>query len=175
MADDADVAHALPRLHEHYARVNCDKFDGVLPPDFEIAFNPLLRRLTGHITYGWKLIEISLWHFRQYGFGDAVQTLEHEMLHLYLHVLGKPSGHNALFKEAARQLGIRVFHENAYPRNRATRHRYVYECPACGRMVFRKRAQQRHAIACGVCCRRVAGGAWDARFALKLIEKVKFA
>jgi len=172
---DADVDAALPRLYDHYARTNRDKFDDLLPPDFRIEFNPLLRRLTGRITYGWRLIEISLWHFRQYGLADAEQTLEHEMLHLYLHVLGRPSGHNAIFKEAARQLGIRVFHANAYPKNRATRHRYVYECPACGRMVFRKRAQERHAIACGVCCRRSAGGAWDARFALRLVEKVKFA
>ena len=172
---DADVDEALPLLYEHYARVNGDKFDDLLPPDYAIQFNPLLRRLTGRITYGVRLIEISLWHFRQYGFADAVQTLEHEMLHLYLHVLGKPSGHNALFKEAARQLGIRVFHANAYPKNRATPHRYVYECPECGRMVFRKRPQERHAIACGVCCRLRAGGAWDARFALRLIEKVRFA
>jgi predicted SprT family Zn-dependent metalloprotease len=172
---DADVEAALPFLFEHYASTNREKFDNVLPADYAIEFNPLLRRLTGRITYGWKLIEISLWHFREYGLSDAMQTLEHEMLHLYLHVLGKPSGHNTLFKEAARQLGIRVFHANAYPKNRAPRHRYVYECPACARMVFRKRPQDRHAIACGVCCRRVAGGAWDARFTLKLVEKVRFA
>jgi predicted SprT family Zn-dependent metalloprotease len=172
---DADVESALPRLYDHYAVINRDKFDAVLPADYRIEFNPLLRRLTGRITYGWKLIEISLFHFRQYGYADAVQTLEHEMLHLYLHTLGKPSGHSRLFQEVAKQLGIRVYHANPYPKNRAPRHRYVYECPACGRMVFRKRAQERHAIACGVCCRVVAGGAWDERFALRLVEKVKFA
>lgn len=172
---DADAEAALPRLYDHYVATNRDKFDDVLPRDYRIEFNPLLRRLTGRITYGWKLIEVSLFHFRQYGFDDAVRTLEHEMLHLYLHTLGKPSGHNRLFQEAARQLGIRVFHANPYPKNRATRHRYVYECPACGRMVFRKRAQERHAIACGVCCRLSAGGAWDPRFTLRLVEKVKFA
>ncbi|HEY1586532.1 MAG TPA: SprT-like domain-containing protein, partial [Polyangia bacterium] len=100
---DADVEAALPFLFEHYASTNREKFDNVLPADYAIEFNPLLRRLTGRITYGWKLIEISLWHFREYGLSDAMQTLEHEMLHLYLHVLGKPSGHNTLFKEAARQ------------------------------------------------------------------------
>jgi predicted SprT family Zn-dependent metalloprotease len=172
---DADADAALPLLLEHYRRINREKFDDVLPADYRIEFNPLLRRLTGRITYGWRLIEISLFHFRQYGLDDALQTLEHEMLHLYLHTLGRPSGHNALFKQAARTLGIRVFHANPYPKNRAPRHRYVYECPACGRMVFRKRPQDRHAIACGVCCRVVAGGAWDERFALKLVEKVKFA
>jgi predicted SprT family Zn-dependent metalloprotease len=171
----ADVEAALPLLYQHYARINGEKFDDLLPRDYTIAFNPLLRRLTGRITYGWKLIEIALWHFREYGLVDAVQTLEHEMLHLYLHVLGKPSGHNALFKEAAGQLSIRVFHANAYPKNRAPRHRYVYECPACGRMAFRKRHKERHAMACGACCRDSAGGAWDPRFTLKLLEKVKFA
>jgi predicted SprT family Zn-dependent metalloprotease len=172
---DADVAAALPRLYDHYAAANRNKFDGVLPFEYGIAFNPLLRRLTGRITYGMRLIEISTFHFREYGFADALQTLEHEMLHLYLHTLGQPSGHNALFKDVAGVLGIRVFHANPYPRNRAPRHRYVYECPSCARMVFRKRPQDRHAIACGVCCRSRAGGAWDPRFALKLVEKVRFA
>jgi predicted SprT family Zn-dependent metalloprotease len=171
----ADVEAALPLLYDHYARANREKFDELLPRDFTIVFNPLLRRLTGRITYRARLIEIALWHFREYGYADAVQTLEHEMLHLYLHVLGKPSGHNTLFKEAALQLGIRVFHVNAYPKNRAPRHRYVYECPACGRMAFRKRHKERHVMACGVCCRLQADGAWDERFALRLLEKVKFA
>jgi predicted SprT family Zn-dependent metalloprotease len=171
----ADVAAALPRLHEHYETTNRVKFDSVLPVEYGITFNPLLRRLTGRITYGQRLIEISTFHFRTYGYEDAVQTLEHEMLHLYLHTLRKPSGHNALFKETARALGIRVFHANDYPRNRAPRHRYVYECPSCRRMVFRKRPQDRHGIACGVCCRTLAGGAWDSRFQLTLLEKVRFA
>lgn len=170
-----DVAEALPLLREHYARINREKFDSLLPTDYELEFNPLLRRLTGRITYGMRLIEISAYHFRQYGYEDAVQTLEHELLHLYLHTLGKPSGHNALFKAAARDLGIRVFHANPYPQNRTPRHRYLYECPSCRRMVFRKRPQERHAIACGVCCRELAGGVWDERFALRLIEKVKMA
>jgi len=172
---EADVDAVLTHLYAHYARANREKFGDLLPGDFAVVFNPLLRRLTGRITYGWKLIELSLWHFREYGLADAEQTLEHEMLHLYLHTLGKPSGHNTLFKAAALQRGIRVFHANAYPKNRATRHRYVYECPACGRMVFRKRAERRHTIACGVCCRSSAGGAWDDRFALRLVEKVRFA
>ncbi len=171
----ADVERALSELHSRYAVVNQEKFGGILPGDYRVDFNPLLRRLTGRITYGCRLIEISLFQFRAYGFADAVQTLEHEMLHLFLHTVGKPSGHNGLFTQLARELDIRVFHANPYPRNRPTRHRYVYECPACARMVFRKRPLERHAIACGVCCRLVAGGAWDPRFALKLVEKVKFA
>jgi predicted SprT family Zn-dependent metalloprotease len=176
MPEDDDAADAaLPALRAHYAAVNAAKFDGVLPRDYRIVFNPLLRRLTGRITYRLRLIEIATFHFREYGLGDALQTLEHEMLHLYLHTLGRPSGHNALFKRVARALGIRVFHQNPYPRNRAPRHRYVYECPSCARLVFRKRPQSTSVLACGVCCRALAGGAWDSRFALRLLEKVRFA
>ena|SRR6266545_2987523 len=174
---DADIDAALPHLYAHYERINREKFDGVLPTDFRIEFNPLLRRLTGRITYGWRLIEISTFHFREYGLADALKTLEHEMLHLYLHTLGKPSGHNALFKQAAHDMGIRVFHANPYKRNQSPRHRYLYECPSCQRMVFRKRQQpqqRQYGLACGVCCRTQANGAWDPRFALKLVDKVKF-
>jgi predicted SprT family Zn-dependent metalloprotease len=169
-----DLPGVLGRLREHYEAANLAKFDGILPADYSIAFNPYLRRLTGRITYSMRLIEISLFHFRQYGFTDAVATLEHEMLHLYLHRLGQPSGHNTLFKQAAATLGIRVFHDNPYPKNRSPRHRYVYECPACGRMVFRRRHLGHHKLACGVCCREKTSGLWDLRFRLELIEKVKF-
>src|SRR6202012_1614333 len=65
MAEDVDAA--LAHLYEHWARVNREKFDDLLPRDFSIAFNPLLRRLTGRITYGWKLVELSLDPFSRYG------------------------------------------------------------------------------------------------------------
>ena len=80
----------IDRLSQHYGIANHGKFDGILPKRYHIAFNPYLRRLTGRITYGMQLIEISQYHFRQYGYADAVQTLEHEMLHLYLHRLRLP-------------------------------------------------------------------------------------
>jgi len=170
--EELPLSEVLSRLRAHYQLANRKKFDGLLPDDYRITFNRSLRRLTGRITYSMRLIEISLYHFRAYGYHDAVATLEHEMLHLYLHRLGQPSGHNQLFKQAAQALGIRVFHENPYPRNRAPRHRYVYECPSCGRMVFRRRLVER-LLACGVCCREHAGGGWDDRFRLELRDKVR--
>jgi predicted SprT family Zn-dependent metalloprotease len=170
-----DISGVVGGLLQHYQAANHGKFDGVLPSRYHIELNPYLRRLTGRITYSLRLIEISLYHYRQYGYDDAVATLEHEMLHLYLHTLGKPSGHNMLFKRVAESLGIRVFHNNPYPRNQAPRHRYVYECPVCSRMVFRKRSRASNLLACGVCCREQAGGAWDHRFQLRLVEKVRLA
>lgn len=169
---DIGLADILGRLHQHYRQANAVKFDRRLPSDYRIAFNRGLRRLTGRITYGERLIEISHYHYRHYGYDDAVRTLEHEMLHLYLHLSGRPSGHNRLFKELAHDLGIRVFHDNPYPKNREPRHRWLFQCPACGRMVFRKRLRTQ--LACGVCCRTLAGGAWETRFQLALVDKVRF-
>ncbi len=170
MTDDEALAH----LRRHYRRANREKFEGLLPDDYRIEWNPLLRRLTGRITYGLRLIEISTYHFRKYGFEDARATLEHEMLHLYLHRRGLPSGHNAHFKREAAARGIRVFHSNDYKRNQQPRDRWLYECPSCARMVFRQRRRgDGQALACGICCRTHGDGAWDERFALILVRVVR--
>jgi predicted SprT family Zn-dependent metalloprotease len=150
------------------------KFEGLIPRDFRIVFNPFLRRLTGRITYSLRLIEISRYHYTKYGMKDAVATLEHELLHLYLHKMGLPSGHNKDFKRLAAKKGIRVFHANAYPRNRTSPYRYLYECPHCERMVSRMRRIARpHGLACGICCRAHSAGAWDSRFVLDFIGRVR--
>lgn len=169
MTDDAD----LELLRQHYHHANRDKFEGILPSNYRIEWNQNLRRLTGRITYSQSLIEIATFHYRSYGYQDAVATLEHEMLHLYLHRRGLPSGHNGRFKREAAQRGIRVFHSNAYPRNQSPRDRYLYLCPSCGRMVFRQRRQAEAMLACGICCRTLGDGDWDVRFALQLVQKVR--
>jgi predicted SprT family Zn-dependent metalloprotease len=164
----------LEELREHYQRSVTEKFDGVIPRDFRIVFNPFLRRLTGRITYSLRLIEISLFHYDKYGIKDAVATLEHELLHLYLHKLGLPSGHGKEFKRMAAKKGIRVFHANPYPENTPSPFRYLYGCPRCKRMVSRRRPMKgAHNLACGICCREVTGGAWSSRFELKLIRRVR--
>jgi predicted SprT family Zn-dependent metalloprotease len=165
-------ADALERLRDHYQRVVDEKFESAIPRDFRIVFNPQLRRLTGRITYRARLIEISRWHFLQYGLEDALATLEHELLHLYLHTKRLPSGHGAEFKARARALGIRVFHTNEYPRNAPTPYRWIYECPSCARMVSRVRRSNAR-LACGPCCRAQNGGRWAACYELKLSGKVR--
>jgi SprT-like protein len=164
----------LRELQSHYQKVVNSKFDGLIPRDYKITFNPYLRRLTGRITYSQRLIEISRFHFAKYGMKDAVATLEHELLHLYLHVLGLPSGHTKEFKRLAAKKGIRVFHANSYPQNRTSPYRYLYECPSCLRMVSRRRPMKsNHSLACGICCRQHSKGMWDPRFQLKLLQRVR--
>jgi predicted SprT family Zn-dependent metalloprotease len=171
----AEFAWAIESLHAHYLKVNREKFGDALPPAYTIVFNCRLRRLTGRITYGAQLIEISAFHYGRYGFDDAKATLEHEMLHLYLHVLGVPSGHNQIFKRWADKLQIRVYHSNDYRRNRQQRTRYLYRCPRCARMVFRKRPLGDARLACGPCCRELAQGNFDGRFALEFVDKIRLA
>lgn len=161
---------AMARRRRHYHHANATRFDNLLPASYRIVWYPLLRRLTGRITCGSRLIEIATIHYRRYGYEDAVATLEHEMLHLCLDRLRLPSGHNRIFKREARRLGIRVFHDNDYRRNTPPRDRHMYCCPACGRMVFRQRRITRRLIACGI-----AGGAWDERFQLAFVHKVRIA
>lgn len=168
----AQEAEALEELRAHYARVVDEKFDGIIPRNFRIELNPKLRRLTGRITYGARLIEIATYHFHEYGLPDAIATLEHELLHLYLHCKGLPSGHTPEFKRLAQAMGIRVFHENEYPKNAPTPYRWLYECPSCARLVSRTRRSGSH-LACGVCCRAFTGGRWDRRYELRLIRKVR--
>jgi predicted SprT family Zn-dependent metalloprotease len=164
----------VAELSEHYRRVVDSKFDGRIPRDYRIVLNPFLRRLTGRITYPQRLIEISRYHYSVYGMADAVATLEHELLHLYLHVLGRPSGHSNEFKHLAAQKGIRVFHANEYPKNRRTPFRYLYECPACKRLVSReRRVGEIHGLACGICCRAYAQGTWDERYTLRFLQRVR--
>ncbi len=169
MTDD----EALRLLCAHYLIANREKFNGALPEDYRIRWNPNLRRLTGRITYGLRLIEISTYHYRTYGFADAVATLEHEMLHLFLHMHRVPSGHNRIFKREAAERGIRVFHNNDYKRNQPQRDRWLYVCNSCGRMVFRQRRQEGRLLACGLCCREFAEGRFDPRFVLALVQKVR--
>ncbi len=162
----------LGRLREHYRQTIASKFDGILPRDFSLVFNPSLRRLTGRITYSQRLIEISRFHFERYGFEDAIATLEHELLHLYLHQMGRPSGHTTEFKAIAQQKGIRVYHENPYPKNRPSPFRYLYECPDCHRLVSRVKPTGSR-LACGICCRTHSDGIWDPRYELRLVAKVR--
>jgi predicted SprT family Zn-dependent metalloprotease len=164
----------LRELYTHYQRVVDDKFEGRIPRDYRIAFNGHLRRLTGRITYAQRLIEISRYHYSVYGLPDAVATLEHELLHLYLHEIGRPSGHTPEFKRLAAARQIRVFHANDYPKNRLTSYRYLYECPACHRLVSRvRRVRDGTGLACGICCRAHASGAWDERYALQFVSRVR--
>ena len=147
----------------------------LLPARLRHQFNPLLRRLTGRITYGWKLIEFRCCTFATTACRTRWQTLEHEMLHLYLHALGLAVGtQRALQRDGAHARDSRLSHQPLSAKPIAPGIAISTSVRRAGGWCFASGLRD-HGIACGVCCRQLAGGAWDPRFQLKLVEKVKLA
>jgi ribosomal protein L37AE/L43A len=92
------------------------------------------------------------------------EILKHEMIHLWLFVLGRPYGHTMEFRQKARAIGQpRTRHGIALPEPKTG---WIYTCSACGREYPRRRRYSR-AVACGYCCKTRAGGNFDPRFKLR--------
>lgn len=161
----------LAELRAHYALINRVKFSGLLP-EATITVNPRLKAFTGRILYDLRRIELSLYHLMQpYGRAQAFQTLEHEMLHLYLDTLGQPAGHTPTFKRLAAELSIPIWHAFPYPRNRHPTTIHVYKCPSCNKHVVRtRRLSAIRRSACAHCCRLHNGGRFDPRFVMLYVE-----
>lgn len=92
------------------------------------------------------------------------EILKHEMIHLWLHESGLPSGHTAEFRAKARAIGQpRTRHSIALPPPRSG---WLYTCAMCGQE-FTRRRRYGCAVACKTCCRTHNQGAFDARFKLR--------
>lgn len=92
------------------------------------------------------------------------EILKHEMIHLWLHESGLPSGHTGEFRAKAREIGQpKTRHCIPLP---PPRRGWLYTCAACGHE-FARRRRYGHAVACGRCCKTHNKGAFDARFKLR--------
>lgn len=92
------------------------------------------------------------------------EILKHEMIHLWLHELGKPCGHTAEFRAKAKEVGQpRTRHGIALPRASAG---WVYVCSHCGQQILRQRRMARLA-ACGICCKKHNRGKFHERFLMR--------
>ena len=166
-----------------YDDLNQRYFDGVLPP-CRLVWSRRLTRTAGTIDVRRKIIKLSvplLVESFQNGtlFGPTFQIcgvacdsqdaalreiLKHEMIHLWLHVRGRPSGHTGEFRDKARAIGQpRTRHAIALP---APKRGWLYACAHCGHEFTRRRRYGR-AVACGSCCKAHNGGKFDERFKLK--------
>jgi DNA-directed RNA polymerase subunit RPC12/RpoP len=92
------------------------------------------------------------------------EILKHEMIHLWLHVQGLPSGHTAEFRAKAKAIGQpRTRHGIALP---APRSGWIYSCAQCGSEFTRRRRYGR-SVACSTCCKKFNGGKYDERYKLR--------
>lgn len=92
------------------------------------------------------------------------EILKHEMIHLWLHERGLPSGHTTEFRAKAREIGQpKTRHQIQLP---PPRRGWLYCCAHCGHEFSRRRRYGR-AVACGACCKKHNDGTFDVRFRLR--------
>lgn len=170
-------------LQSLYQELNAAHFDGILPP-CRIAWSRQLTRTAGNIDVKDRSIKLSVPLLREAFHTDSLfapeyvvcgvacadapgalrEILKHEMIHLWLHVCGLPSGHTAAFRAKARAIGQpHTRHDIALPAPRAG---WIYTCACCG-AEFPRRRRYGRPTACARCCKRFNGGQYDARFKLR--------
>jgi hypothetical protein len=170
-------------LRSLYDELNADCFDGVLPP-CRIQWSRQLTRTAGNIDVRRRLIKLSVPllqdAFRSESlFGvehivcgvvcsgpdeAAREILKHEMIHLWLHEQGLPSGHTPAFRAKARSIGqSRTRHNIALPPPRSG---WIYACATCGDS-FTRRRRYGKPVACARCCKRFNGGQYHERYKLR--------
>lgn len=137
------------------------------PFDGRVVWAPRLRYRAGDYAPATRTIRLSLPYFRRYGADEARRILLHELCHWWLFAHGIRHREDApVFQELLRLHGAPA-KGRPMPRSRPRR-THLYVCPACGaRYQYRRRVD----YACGHCCRKWAGGRYDARFRLVAVRE----
>jgi len=170
-------------LLQLYQELNYHYFEGILP-DCPIRWSRQLTRTAGNIDVRTPLMKLSypllVEAFAPRGLfppeyeicgvtcnsSEAAirEIVKHEMIHLWLHHRGLPSGHTAAFRAKARQMGQpKTRHQIATPKPRSG---WEYSCPVC-KSTFIRRKRYGRPVACAVCCKKFNNGKFDARFKLR--------
>ena len=140
----------VAQLQLLFAQYNWMHFRGEIPT-YRIAYNMRFSNSAGRVTYKPPLIELSPKHLVGKE-GELRETLLHEMIHAWLHALGKPPGHTATFKKKMSELGLRsIYHDlgKAAPISESTK-RYILRCEKCLMELLRKRKPSPH-LMCARC------------------------
>jgi hypothetical protein len=99
-----DEAH-LERLRAEFGRTNREHFGGLLPT-VPIFLSGRMRSRNGHFSRQPVEIVISRRLCEDACLGEAEQTLRHEMIHLWQHVVGTTPDHRLAFRFWARLLDV---------------------------------------------------------------------
>jgi len=155
---------------EHATRLGLAK----LAKSVAVVWNRRMRTAAGRAFYQTGRIELNpkLQTLPEERRDEEIRnTFLHELAHLvsFARAKGKRiQPHGSEWKQACVDLGIpgeiRCHDLDFQPRRQ--RRKFAYECPACGSVVKRVRRLKRK-VACYDCCRKKAGGQYDARFALR--------
>ncbi len=118
----------LELAQTYYRELNQRHFENSLP-ECRLELSRRLVRTAGKIWPRNRLMRLSLSYHERYGVDELANTILHEMVHLWLHEQGLPSGHTARFHTKLIEVGLpnRVRALPVPPRP----YRYLYSCPTC--------------------------------------------
>lgn len=147
------------RLIELFWDLNFRHFGGILPPT-TVTFSGRLKTTGGqYFRSPHKQIQVSTRYLSmEKPWDEITDTLGHEMIHYWLDFLGKPCGHTPEFRRKLQECGF-----NRYSRLTPVRARYVYICPSCGVLYYRR---CRGVWSCGPC----SGPRYNSAFKLELLQ-----
>lgn len=162
-----------PELTAHAAEILRRMGESALAGEVRVAFNPRLRSTAGLAVWEQRLV---LLNPRLTGLAadEPGRTLRHELAHLVARRRAgrrRIAAHGAEWRQACADLGIAgesVCHSLPLPRSQLARP-YHYQCPAC-LTLFRRARAIRRPVACYECCKRHAGGRYDAAFGLRRVS-----
>jgi len=141
----AERVAVITRLWEEFRRLNTVHFAHAPLALNEIRLSTR-KQYGGYCVPSRKLIVLSWQAYVEHGWEETLETFRHEVAHL-VH-----PDHSRAFWALAATLGCTRRHALP-PKERAHAFcRYVYECPACGTKVYRRRRLVR--ASCGQCDRR---------------------
>jgi len=156
----AEAAYLLA-AYDDFAALNDLHFDRLCPP-VKMVINSRLRSTGGRIHTTRRILELNGFRLDELP-ETRTETVFHELIHLWLHAQGLPSGHTALFKQKMAERGHTSIHYGVAGDPKGMRHAYpgsdrriVYRCPACEQR-YERRVRYRRAMLCGRCLREGRG------------------
>lgn len=157
----AEWAPLLLAAYDDFDRLNREHFEGLCPP-VRLTINPRLRSAAGRIVPARRTIELN-WHRLAQLPESRTETLFHEMIHLWLHTRGLPSGHTADFVAKMAERGHEAVRFGRGQGVNGQRHDYpgstrrvAYRCPGC-QQEFEVRRRYGRPMACARCLRAGLG------------------
>ncbi len=152
------AAFDLPHLsagYREYDELNAAHFGDLCPP-VKLVINQRLRTTAGRIDTARRVLELNGLRLAQLP-ETRIETIYHEMVHLWLYAQGLPCGHTAAFRAKMTERGhVSIGYgrdddpKGPHHRFRGSERRVVYRCPGCGQEFVRRRRFGR-AMACRAC------------------------
>lgn len=157
---DAEVVLLLGGYAE-FDQLNLRHFNDLCPP-VKLVCNARLRSTAARIDTLRRVLELNPGRLTALP-ETRVETIFHEMIHLWLYAQGWPSGHTPRFRAKMAERGHVSFGYGRDGDPKGPLHAYagseprvVYRCPKCGQQ-FPRRRRYAQPMACGGCFRAGRG------------------